>query len=295
MKTNRLRHVLLTWFTFTRAEKHAAILLSGILLISQSVLWYRIHYGSTVATVHADQTLDYSAPFTTGSSMRQEKATSDIQLQIFDPDTVSVFTLKKFGMSERQAESMIRFRERAGGFHQLSDLQKVRVLSPGLLEKWTPYLRFSERKNDSAITQRTVHSGKQMYHQVDINNADTLLLQTLPLIGSGRAKAIVSYRERLGGYLHINQLLELKAIPDSVFRAIEKRVVCGKVPVRQLAINKLPADSIRHPYLPKPLGRLIVSYREQHGPFTSLKDLENLPLVNAEILTKIAPYLNLNP
>jgi DNA uptake protein ComE-like DNA-binding protein len=295
MKTNRLRHFLLTWFTFTRAEKHAAILLTGTLLLSQSLLFYRSYYYDSPAPVQVSTDVKFPEAQITRLKPEEKKKWDQLHLDVFNPDTASLVTLVKLGMTEKQAGSMIRFRTRSGGFYSVSDLKKVHVLSPSLLERWIPYLRFSERKNQNTAFNRSGHALKQTVSRVDINQADTLLLQTLPLIGSGRAKAIVSYRARLGGYVHIHQLLEIRAIPDSVFRAIEKRIYCDQAPLRQLAINQLPADSIRHPYLPKPLGKLIVSYREQHGPFTRLKDLENLPLVNAEILTKIAPYLNLNP
>lgn len=295
MKTNRMRHVLLTWFTFTRAEKHAAVLLTGVLLILQGILFFRNHH----ATAREIDVAEPAAGYTTVSALKKpERTARDRAWVCFDPDTATVSTLVQMGMSEKQAASMLRFREKSGGFHSVAELRKVKVLRPDLLEQWLPYLRFSKKEGNGLpqahLTKKPNHHPPR-WEKVNINTADTLLLQTLPLIGSGRARAIAAYRDRLGGYIACEQLLELKAIPDSVYQVIAPRIYSDGQVFRLLALNRMPADSLRHPYLPKPLGRIIVQYREQHGPFRTAHDLEKLPLVNAEILTKIAPYLNFNP
>jgi DNA uptake protein ComE-like DNA-binding protein len=65
-------------------------------------------------------------------------------------------------------------------------------------------------------------------------------------------------------------------------------------PYKKLNINSLPSYSLRHPYINKQLARLIVAYREQHGVFKSPSDLTKIPLVDEEILRKLAPYLLFN-
>lgn len=289
--------MLLTWFTFTRAEKHAAVILTGVLLLLQGVLLFRNHHAEAREITVAEPAAGYS---TVPAPKKSERMARERNLAwfCFDPDTATVPTLVQLGMSEKQAASMLRFREKSGGFHTVAELRKVKVLRPELLEQWLPYLRFSQKEGKASPQARPMNKPNHhppRWEKLNINTADTLLLQTLPLIGPGRARAIAAYRERLGGYIECGQLLELKAIPDSVFQVIAPRIFSDGQVFRPLALNRMPADSLRHPYLPKPLGRIIVQYRDQHGPFRSLHDLEKLPLVNAEILTKIAPYLNFNP
>ncbi|MBK9317838.1 MAG: helix-hairpin-helix domain-containing protein [Bacteroidetes bacterium] len=170
------------------------------------------------------------------------------------------------------------------------------MLQPELFAQWEPFIEIKNAeappaKQKSGLFQKK----KQELPILDLNRADTIALQDLPLIGSGRARAIVNYRERLGGYISLEQMLEVKAIPDSVYEAILPYLKVVSGPYRKLDINHLPADSLRHPYLNKQLARMIVSYREQHGVFKTYQDLNKLPLVNAEILSKLAPYLTFNP
>ena len=127
---------------------------------------------------------------------------------------------------------------------------------------------------------------------IDLNRADTNDLKDLPLIGSGRARAIYRYRERLGGFHDLSQLNEIRVLPDSVITAILPSVRIASPIYRKLQINSAPADSLIHPYCPKPLARMIVAYRAQHGLYNGLTDLSVLPLSDAEILRKLAPYLS---
>lgn len=56
---------------------------------------------------------------------------------------------------------------------------------------------------------------------ININTADQWLLQSLPSIGEVRAKAIVDYRTRIGAFTEKAQLLQVKGITQSVYKAIE--------------------------------------------------------------------------
>ncbi|MFM1746203.1 MAG: hypothetical protein RLZZ630_2140, partial [Bacteroidota bacterium] len=100
-----------------------------------------------------------------------------------------------------------------------------------------------------------------------------------------------NYRDRLGGFVAFEQLLEIRSIPDSVYNHILPFLVLNSGPYRKLEINRMPVDSLRHPYLSKQFARMIVSYRGQHGYYSSVNDLMILPLADEEILRKLAPYL----
>ena len=312
MKTNKWRHAVLTWFTYTKTEKRAAMILVGLLLVLQITSWCLHYLPSEVTCALPDPTVVMPEKKFVGyknnhdgfskKSASDNSTRSPLSLVPFDPDTASESSLVLLGMTPKQAASMVKFRSMTGGFANIDEMRKVRVLSPYLLAKWEPYLRFGKEVADrngyrerNVKTSHGFESGKKERPRLNINTADTTLLMDLPFIGSGRARAIVNYRNRLGGFFRVEQLKEVRAIPDSVYSIIEPRVYCDGKVFRQLAINSLPADSLRHPYLSKQLARLIVNFREQHGPVRSLADLENLPLLDAEILTKIAPYIHFNP
>ena len=81
---------------------------------------------------------------------------------------------------------------------------------------------------------------------IDLNTADTTLLQRVPGIGSSFARRIVKYRELLGGYYVVEQLQEVYGMDRERYDAIYPYFPVGTA-VRPLTLT---IDSISyHPYL----------------------------------------------
>jgi competence protein ComEA len=304
MKTNRFRHFMYSYFTYTRGEKNAALVLCAILIVLQGMLFYQHYFlalevfipNEELKTAASEIQLKMEKKKFSGDKFRSREA---IKLSVFDPNTADSTQLVALGMSPKQSSSMIRFRNRIGGFKSLEDVKNVRVLSKYLFEKWQPYIVLSPvvgKKSGDKI-QRDFKTSREPFRPkwmvIDLNKADTTELQDLPFIGSGRSRAIVNYRERLGGFYTVEQLKEIRSVPDSVYKIIVPRVKIEAGPYKKLNINTLPADSLRHPYINKQLARLIVAFREQHGVFKNSADLKQIPLVDDEILRKLAPYLQI--
>lgn len=57
----------------------------------------------------------------------------------------------------------------------------------------------------SELHRKNIRSGTL----VDLNRADTTELKKIPGIGSGIARLIIGYRQRLGGFYNITQLQEI--------------------------------------------------------------------------------------
>lgn len=56
---------------------------------------------------------------------------------------------------------------------------------------------------------------------VDINTADAGVLMTLPGIGSSKAKAIIDYREKNGGFSQISDIMNISGIKQGTFDQIK--------------------------------------------------------------------------
>lgn len=62
---------------------------------------------------------------------------------------------------------------------------------------------------------------------VNINTADAQTLMTLPGIGETRAAAILTYREQMGAFGSIEDIMNVKGIKSGVFSKISK-LICVK-------------------------------------------------------------------
>jgi competence ComEA-like helix-hairpin-helix protein len=217
---------------------------------------------------------------------------SSIKLFSFNPNTNTINDWINLGLTEKQGQSILKYISKGGSFKVKNDMKKMHVVKPELFRQWWDYIQLPDSLTASKEKYFEPDHKSTNTQKVNINIASIDDLDKLPLIGEGRAKAIISYRDRLGGFILIDQLLDLKSIPDSVFLSIKDRIYTDGKIYKSLNIN---ADSLFHPYLPKSFAKMIVSYRQQHGNYQRIEDLRILPLYDDKIMRKIAPYLIVKP
>ncbi|HEY1166579.1 MAG TPA: helix-hairpin-helix domain-containing protein, partial [Chitinophaga sp.] len=127
-----------------------------------------------------------------------------------------------------------------------------------------------------------------------INAADSSAWEALPGIGPTLAARLIRFREKLGGFYSIAQVAETYGLPDSTFKKIQASLRLDSGSLKKLNINQMDEKSLgQHPYIRYKLARLIVQYRNNHGPFSHPEDLYNIPLVNDSIYRKLEKYISL--
>ncbi|MCL2203260.1 MAG: helix-hairpin-helix domain-containing protein [Defluviitaleaceae bacterium] len=62
---------------------------------------------------------------------------------------------------------------------------------------------------------------------INLNTATLSQLQTLPNIGPARAQSIIDYRESVGGFTRIEELLNISGIGNTIFDRLRQLVVVG--------------------------------------------------------------------
>ena len=128
---------------------------------------------------------------------------------------------------------------------------------------------------------------------IELNAADSAKLTELNGIGPSFAHRIVSYRNRLGGFVNKEQLKEVFGMDDDRYAGMQAQVSVDPVHIQKIQINKVDFDGLKHfPYLSFKQMNAIVQFREQHGDYTSLNDMRNIAILNDEILRKIGPYID---
>ncbi len=105
---------------------------------------------------------------------------------------------------------------------------------------------------------------------VRLNTADTTELKSLPGIGSFFAKNIVNYRNKLGGFIEKEQLLEVYAFDTTRMSNIENFIIIDTIELRKVNINNDDFKTVlRHPYIEYEDVKNIVNYRESKGMIKS--------------------------
>ncbi|MFM7015607.1 MAG: helix-hairpin-helix domain-containing protein [Bacteroidota bacterium] len=299
MRLNKWKYLFKSYFTYTVKEQRAIVVLL-IFIVFQQLFLLAMHFvplnGISPNDYVVEDTLskveEYKHhPKNTFVHSKNDKTNFD--LFQFDPNTIQLSDWMALGLTEKQAQAILKYIAKGGRFKTKQDLKKMRMIHEQLLIKWWKHIQLP----DNEIKALTVFHKKDSFinlspPKLNINVATTDELDALPLIGEGRAKAIVAYRMRLGGYISLDQLTEVKCLPDSVLKAIQARIYTDGKVLKSLNIN---SDSLFHPYLPKNMAKMIVSYRQQHGNYQRIEDLSVLPLYDDKIMRKIAPYLTVTP
>ena len=175
--------------------------------------------------------------------MREKAVSRKVESFRFDPNTVSLEDLVRLGFSEKQAQSILNYREKGGRFRRPADFAKSYVVADSVFERLRPYIDIP---------------------RLDINKADSAAFETLPGIGPYFAAKMVSYRSSLGGYSYPEQLLDIYHFDREKYDGLKDLITCS--PPEPFPIWTLPeADLARHPYISKAEAHAVVLYRE-HQP-----------------------------
>jgi len=127
---------------------------------------------------------------------------------------------------------------------------------------------------------------------IELNTADSAKLTQLNGIGPSFAKRIVSYRNRLGGFVQKEQLKEVFGLDSEKYAGLQAQVSADPSKIIKLHINTANFNGLsRFPYLTYKQMNAIIRFREQHGEYQSIGDLKNIAIMDDATLQKIKPYL----
>jgi len=214
----------------------------------------------------------------------------------FDPNTATEDDFQRLGLPKWTVQSILRYRSKGGKFRRAQDFQKIYNLSEEDFARLEPHIMIGATAASQAVAHQpgTATTPKWPAKKpVDINLADVDTWKTLPGIGEKRAQQLVNYREKLGGFLSIDQVGQMYNLPDSVFQAIRPLLLLENRDIRKINLNTVSvAELDAHPYFSRKQAELIVNYRTQHGPYRSVDDIDKIiPFTDKVWLAKVKVYL----
>lgn len=228
----------------------------------------------------------------------EEKGFHKVQLFNFDPNQIDVLTWQKLGLSAKQAAAVINYRNKGGKFRKPEDLKRMYTISPEKYAAFEPYIRIENSEQDQRFIKdrfEKVPYVKKELPMIEINAADTLILDQIKGIGATFARRIVKYRERLGGFYKKEQLKEVYGIDSLKFIEMIPQVKIDESLVKKIDVNTATFDQLKsHPYLNYKQINAMIQYRKQHGKFNSIDDLKKVVIFTQENIQRLAPYLNFN-
>jgi competence protein ComEA len=296
------------YFTFSKNDRIAIVILIIIMLI---FLWLPNFFSVEKSTVKADtkiveqiETLNterqntyinssnnntnYTTSYTNSDALAKGVLFS------FDPNTLSEEGWLKLGIREKTVKTILNYRSKGGKFKQPEDIRKIWGLRKDEADRIIPYIKIADNgvasSSNSYTNKYTPTPAKPAI--VDVNTATPQQFKLLPGLEYPLPYKIVSYREKLGGFLTVQQVKETYGMTDSIFTAILPYLQIQSTAIRKININTASDfDLGGHPYIDKAVAKAIVIYRSKHGAYKQVSDVKKIVFISEEVFNKIAPYL----
>lgn len=230
-----------------------------------------------------------------------KRDTIEIRMQMFDPNTVDSVTLLHLGFKPWQAKNMLKYRAKGGRYRQKEDMKKLYGMTDSMYIAVEPYICIQQDSIavDSAqvdtIRLDSVPKWRSIKKDTILNlrTADTTELKLIRGIGSYRAKMIVRYREQLGGYARVEQILEARGMDKVVADSILPHFYIDSVVLNKMPVNKIRPEVLhRHPYLSFEQAKAIYEYRRRHIRIKSAEELKKIKGLSPTDIEKISIYLD---
>jgi DNA uptake protein ComE-like DNA-binding protein len=302
-----------SYFTHYRAERNATITVAVIILliICGSQLYVSLYKPPPLDAEVLAILLDSSATGVRSDSAFAEDAPAftprEAEYFLFNPNTLSDSGYAALGFSQKQVQTLRKYMAKGAVFKTKQDFSKLYFVDDELFEAIAPFIDLpdkldkyepkyeSQSKGLSRKWSDTAETKAYEYKEitVELNSADTAELKQLKGIGSYYAKRIIAYREKLGGFHSLAQLLEIKKITPETIDLFAENATIDTSKIKKINVNKATAQELSaHPYLSFDLANRIVNRRETQKRFNSINDLTEAGLLNAELSLKLASYLS---
>ncbi len=127
---------------------------------------------------------------------------------------------------------------------------------------------------------------------IELNTADPARLTTVRGIGPVISRNIAAYRARLGGFVHKNQLREVRGVTDENFDALAAQFFIETAHIQKINLNfASPSDLRMHPYFTGSMINRIMEARDSKGGWRTLKELTDNDILLPHEAEKIAAYV----
>ncbi|MAR68090.1 MAG: hypothetical protein CL833_12660 [Crocinitomicaceae bacterium] len=271
--TNKFRN----YFHYSASERNGLIVLLVLIILAVTGVLLRDYFTDDSESFKA---MDLHALLEQANGTESKNDNLPTVLQEFDPNKLDQTGWINLGFSEKQAASIIKYRDKAGEFNNPEDLLKLYAIDTMRYNELKPFVRI----------EKSIHRKKKTI--LNINSCDSTQLIALPGIGSYRAHKILKFRNLLGGFNTKNQVLETYGIDSSVFIQIQDYIRVEENSWSRIDLNSASLELLeKHPYISNKTAESIVFHRETIGPFQSNNDIVHMGLISGKLYVKLQPYL----
>lgn len=295
------------WFTFSKGERVAIItILAAILILILACLFRPSRKSLSDASLHnLDSLLALrQAAIETQQQQQAERPQEVAELHPFpfNPNTLTEEEWRQMGLTDRQIRNIMNYKAKGGKFYSKNDLGKLYTISEEDFAQLEPFIVLPEvsrvasgksnSKKQEELTGEEPKPTKKAIPIVDLNTVDSTTLVELPQIGGYMASRIIEFREKLGGFVNMEQLRDVKGMDSTRFATIQPYIIIGEVEIQKVDVNRADFKTlVHHPYLNYEQVKRIFNQREKRGMIKNWAQLEALLKEEGEVNPLLEHYV----
>ncbi|MGB5368842.1 MAG: helix-hairpin-helix domain-containing protein [Flavobacteriaceae bacterium] len=296
-------------FAFTKQERSGVFYLFLIVVLLQ--LGYWLLMGLPAQGEKQNFELDKETQAQIDSLKAHITERDSVKIYPFNPNYITDYSGYVLGLTVAELDRLSAYRSEGKFINSAVEFQQVTLISDSLLMALTPYFKFPDWVGSSAIkigmeADKGLHSGQEdalpaknnftpSPPKSDLNLATREELMAISGIGEVLSARIIKFRDRLGGFLVVDQLYDVYGLePEVVAKALERFEVVSLPEVEKINLNEASAEELsRLIYISPQLARQIIAYRQRNGSIDSFDELSAIEDFPIEKIERIRLYLSL--
>ncbi len=318
------------YFYFTRGQKIGVIILLILIVFLSALFWLMPYFFQSEKPTLEGQFQKEIAEFQRSLVLLKKKSQykkypkkeykknyykSDYQsdykpkkqrLFYFDPNKTDSLTLLELGLKSYVVKNILKYRRSGGVFRKPKDFARIYGMNKTVFKQLKSYIKIEKNRVEVADKKVEIKTDdtvkviqKQTIETVEIeslklNSVTKDELVKIKGIGKYTANSIVYYRKKLGGFIAVEQLKEVKGMTEENYQKIKDKFTVDPTKITKINVNKATVSQLkRHPYvLFFTKAKAIYDYRRKKIKLKSIKDLEVLDELTPKDIKRLKPYLS---
>lgn len=285
------------FLSFNKHQRRGLLILAALIVVMQ-IIFFRIKAQTDIKTdlMAAENLLLIQKKIDSLKSAETPKDT----IYPFNPNYITDYKGYLIGMSVAEIDRLHAYRNQGKFVNSAKEFQVVTQISDSLFEAVSPSFKFPDwvKKNssfNSTSPQYEKDTAEKSSKKEDLNTVDVEQLKKINGIGDKLSKRIISFRNRLGGFLVDEQLYDVYGLDSVVVqKTLEKFTILSTPAIEPIELNEATYDQLRSiAYINGQLATKILDYKRANGSFKSLEELTKIEDFPANRLPSIALYLYL--
>jgi DNA uptake protein ComE-like DNA-binding protein len=201
-----------SYFNFSKSQRTGLVFLLVFIVILQAIYFFIDFSLPIKENPEKEKWLAVQSEI---DSVKEVVLNNSYKIYPFNPNFISDYKGYKLGMSIQEIDRLLAYRKQNKYVNSAEEFQKVTQVSDSLLRVLAPNFKFPDwvnKKNTAASftnSKYSVFAKKEKTVIIDINTASLADLIKVYGIGEVTAQRILSYKEILGGFVAMEQLLSL--------------------------------------------------------------------------------------